>query len=362
MRRIPKHFHQTLNMLRNEATLAGISFPKLLFQTGHFFLRTGLGPRYYVTAGMARGDFPKADKWLHISPSRYRKALDILNPPTYRKLTQNRLYEKALYNVMHIATVRMRGYYHPQRGTTDYGLPLKEEKQLDDLLGSLKDQTICLKPVEGPGGHSVKIGKVAIRQGKAVLESSGSDNVLDATALITSYRTPGASAEFIIEDRLHQSSQFTGFNPDSLNTLRLWVLCDASDRTSVLGGYLRVGRAGSVVDSASASGLLCPIDIETGQIGDCITRLSPHRDNFTTHPDHGAKLSEEVIEQWSELCDFACEALSRHPHTRFASLDIGVTPDGPVLMKTNPEPDKDDAAHANIPTIKLWEAAMALAK
>lgn len=357
-----KRFQQTLDMLRNEAALANVSFPKMLWQTGYFCLKTRLGPHYYVVAGMARDDFPKADKWLHISTAEYHKALDILNPPAYRKLTQNKLCEKALYNVMHITTARMRGYYHPKKGITDYGQPLKEEEQLDGLLGSLKDQELCLKPVEGWGGNGVNIGKVGIKQGKAVLQLAGSDKVLDSRAIIDSYRSPGASSEFIIEDRLRQSNQFLGFNPDGLNTLRLWVLCGINNKTSVLGGYLRVGRAGSAIDNAPAGGLMCPIDIQTGRIGNCITKHSPHRDDFGTHPDHGAQLSGEVIEQWGDICDFACEALNRIPHTRFAGLDIGMTPDGPILVGADPEPNGNGAAHANIPTIRLKEAASALAK
>lgn len=167
-------------------------------------------------------------------------------------------------------------------------------------------------------------------------------------------------SEFIIEDRLRQSNQFLGFNPDSLNTLRLWVLCDANNKTSVLGGYLRVGRAGSAIDNASAGGLMCPIDTETGEVGSGITKHSPHRDNFNTHPDHGAKLSGEILEQWTDICHFACEVLDRLPNTRFAGLDIGITSNGPVLVGTNPEPDQNEAAHANIPSVRVKETALIL--
>lgn len=347
-------------MLRKEAALAKIGFLTILWRTAFFSFKTGLGPRYFVVAGMARKDFPRADQWLHISAAEYRQALNILNPPAYRKLTQNKLCEKALYNVMHIATARMRGYYHPRKGITDYGQPLQDEKQLESLLGLLKDQDICLKPVEGWGGENVKIGKVGVRQGKAVFELTGSDKVLDSRAIIDSYRSPDAASEFIIEDRLRQSNQFLDFNRDSLNTLRLWVLCDENDKTSVLGGYLRVGRAGSAIDNASAGGLIYPINTETGEVGNGITKHSPHREEFSIHPDHGAKLSGEIIEQWTDICRFACEVLDRLPNTRFAGLDIGMTPSGPVLVETNPEPDKDGAAHANIPSVRLKKTAVAL--
>lgn len=195
MEQLLKRIKNTLGMLRREAALADIGFLTILWRTGIFTFKTGLGPRYFVVAGMARKTFPQADQWLHISTAEYRKALDILNPPAYRKLTQNKLCEKALYNVMHISTARMRGYYHPKKGITDYGQPLQGEEQLESLLGSLKDQEICLKPVEGWGGQGVKIGKMGIRQGKAIFELIGSDKVLDSRAIIDSYRSPGAPSE-----------------------------------------------------------------------------------------------------------------------------------------------------------------------
>lgn len=351
---------KTLDMLRREAILSDTGFLRLLWKTGYFCVKTGLGPRYYVVAGMARETFPQTDQWLHISAREYHEALAVLNPPAYRKLTQNKLCEKALYSLMHIPTARMRGYYHPDKGITDYGQSLKNEEQLDGFLGTLKDHEVCLKPIEGWGGVGVKVGKVAIRNGQAVLQLAGSDTVLDAGAIIDAYRTSAEPAEFIIEDRLRQSGQFDRFNPASLNTFRLWVLRNADNRISVLGGYLRVGRAGSVIDNASAGGLMCPVDVETGTLSYGITKHSPHRDDFSAHPDHGAQLQGEVIDQWPEICRFACDVLSRLPHTRFAGLDIAVTPDGPVLVETNPEPDKDGAAHANIPSVRLKEAAAAL--
>lgn len=360
MGKLRTRIQNTLDMLRREAALTDTSFLKLLWRTGCFSLKTGLGPRYYVVAGMARETFPQADQWLHISAKEYREALAVLNPPAYRKLTQNKLCEKALYNLMHISTARMRGYYHPGKGVTDYGQPLQNEEQLDNLLGSLKDHEVCLKPIEGWGGVGVKVGKVGIRHGQAVLQLAGSDTVLDSRAIIESYSQSGEPTEFIIEDRLRQSSQFEGFNPGSLNTLRLWVLSGPGNQTSVLGGYLRVGRAGSVIDNASAGGLMCPVDIDTGMLSHGITKHSPHRDEFSTHPDHGAQLTGEVIDQWTDICRFACDVLSRLPHTRFAGLDIALTPNGPVLVETNPEPDKDGAAHANIHSVRLKEAAAAL--
>lgn len=348
-----------LDLLRKEAVLANVAFLPLLWRASFLYFRTGLKPRYYVLAGMARDSFPQAHQSLHISATEYRQALGILNPADYRKLIQNKLLAKALYTVMHIPTPRMRGYYHPRKGITDYGQPLQREDHLEDLLGSLNEQDICLKPLEGQDGRGVIIGRVGIRQGQVVVEQP-SNGALDVRAILASYRTSTTLPEFIVEDRVRQSGQLADFNPDSLNTLRLWVLADNEGKASVLGGYLGVGRTGSVIDNLPDDGLICPVDVESGILSPAITRVGPHRDELEAHPDHGAPLSGEQIEQWQTIRDFACEVLAKLPYTRFAALDIAVTPGGPVLVGANGAPDMQDAAWANIPSLQLKEIARTL--
>lgn len=349
-------------MLRKEAGLARVSFFTMICQTLAFKVRTGLEPRYYVVAGMARKHFPTSDKWHHISDKEFRRAFNILPPPPTENSPSISCARKHFTATCHIPTATARGYFHPHKGLTVSGNELRSTAQLDSLLHELDGLGICLKPVEGCGGNGILIGDISSDERQATLTLADTGKKLDATAIIKAFTGTHLLPEFIIEERVVQSSEFSAFNPSSLNTIRAWVLTDQDGLTTVIGAHLRIGRAGSTVDNASAGGLICPIDLNSGILGAGITKHTPHRDDFTHHPVHGATLAGHSIEQWSTIQHFACETLSRLPGIRFAGLDIAMTPQGPLLIETNPEPDKDGAAHANIPSRRLKEVAQALRK
>ncbi|QIB64714.1 sugar-transfer associated ATP-grasp domain-containing protein [Kineobactrum salinum] len=348
------------SMLREEARLADIPLRRLLWQTARFCLKTGLGPRYFVVAGMARKEFAEADKWQHISARQYYRALDRLNPPLYRKLTQNKLAEKALYQLLQIPSARLLAYFSPRRGLDQMGGSLADARQLQQMLGQLAGQTICLKPVEGWGGTGVMIGKASMTEGTPVFCPLHSAQSLTAEDLVASFSVAGKLPEFVIEEYLQQSEEFAAFNPASVNTLRIWVLEFEPGRTEVIGAYLRVGRAGSAIDNASAGGIMCPVDIDTGMLQTGLTKHTPHRQGIVRHPDHQAKLAGQTLSQWPEIVRLSCDVLSKLPQTRFAGLDITMTPAGPVVVEANVAPDKDGAAHANIASRRILSAVSRL--
>lgn len=352
-----KRLTDTLEILKKESQLAEITFTQMLWQTSYFCLKTGLGPRYFVVAGMARNNFKDVDKWQHISARKYYKALDILNPPLYRKLTQSKLSEKALYQLLHLPTAPFLGYFHPLKGVAANGSPLTTATSLRSLLQQVAGTTIMIKPLEGFGGIGVMALAVSTEQGDLHLRSLNDQQQYSVDQLISLYQQGRRRSEFILEAYIQQTPQFAGFNPSSVNTLRLWVLETRPDHAEVIGGYLRIGRAGAVIDNASAGGIMCPVDLQSGVIQPGLVKKTPHRDNFTHHPDHGAPLAGETIVQWSDIIRFASEVLLKLPHTRFAGLDITMTSQGPLLVESNVAPDKDGAAHGNIPSIKLQLAA-----
>jgi hypothetical protein len=349
--------NDTLAMLKKEAQLAGIPFLKMLWQTSRFCLKTGLGPRYFVVAGMARKNFKEDDKWLHISAREYYKAVDILNPRLYRKFTQSKLTEKALYQLLKLPISPLVGYYRPIVGVTNDGRPLTDAKTLADLFQLYIGKTLVVKPLEGFGGNGVIALAISLDREKLKLLSVGEQKEYTIENLIQFYTINNLHAEFLIEEYIKQSVQLAQFNSSSLNTLRLWVLETAPDQAEVLGGYLRIGRAGKVIDNASAGGIIFPINITTGVIEPGLLKNTPHRDDILCHPDHGAKIAGQKIEQWHHVKQFATEVLLELPHTKFAGLDIAMTERGPVLIESNVAPDKDGAAHGNIPSVKLQQVA-----
>lgn len=346
-------------MLATEAELSGLSLYSLVLRVFVFYLRSGLGPRYYVVAGMARPNYDRKHIGTHISARKYYRSLEILNPPAYRKLTQNKLSEKAIYKLFGIPTANFVGFFHRHKGATAGGVPLQTRSQLEVLLQDHLGRRICLKPLEGWGGQGIVVLEPFEQEGLVALRNLRTNSLMKIDVLLEQFNTENSSGGFLIEDYVEQSKQFNLFNPSSVNTIRAWVLDTPGSGIEVIGAYLRIGRANSVIDNASAGGIMCPIDIGTGLILSGITKASPHREELGKHPDHGAMLAGEAIEHWQSIMKFCCEVLRILPETRFAGLDIAMTESGPLLIETNVEPDKDGAAHANIPAIKIHKAALA---
>lgn len=357
---IPGRVVATLAMLRKEAQLAGLPYIRLLLDVLSFGLRTGLGPRYYVVAGMARSEFPAGDEWLHISARKYYGALEVLNPPAYRKLTQNKVSEKALYQLMHIPTARLLGYYHFRGGFDAKGSALCNQAQLESFLRANEGSRVCLKPLEGWGGAGVVVATIELSDGVPCLRCHPGGDTVGVTELLSRFPDGCGGTEFIVEEFLQQSEEFMSFNPDSLNTVRVWVLESEAGEPEVIGAYLRVGRAGVAIDNASAGGIMFPIDIGSGELLPGLMKHSPHREFIREHPDHHSKIAGHRLEEWQAIARVSCAVVARLPKTRFAGLDVAMTEQGPVLVETNVSPDKDGAAHANIPSLHIWQAAVKL--
>src|SRR5690625_1731082 len=92
------------------------------------FLRLfhGVGPGYYQLAAFWDRSTTWHDKTHHLSEAEYQKRLLALNPPEYRKLSQNKLAEKALFRLLGIPSPEYLGHYHQATGKTADGAPLTD--------------------------------------------------------------------------------------------------------------------------------------------------------------------------------------------------------------------------------------------
>ncbi len=317
-----------------------------------FCLRTGLGPMYFLRAGMYRPDFPKSDKFKHISDREYHAALDKLNPLPYRKLTQYKLSEKALYRLLNIPSAEFLLYYSERAGVDKDGSPIKDRLAFEAWLEANQGVSVCVKPLELWGGNLVITGCIERDSGKLGIRPFGDRGFVETSALMADYCSLDKPAEFIVEYYIQQAPSFSRYNSSSVNTVRLWVLENEGD-VFVMGAYLRVGRAGCMVDNGDAGGILFPIDMATGTISPGFHSKEVLRSNYHIHPDSTEVIAGTSIEHWKEICEFGCDVVRRLPGTRFAGLDVALTESGPLLIETNAMPDRGGASFCNIPTIEL---------
>lgn len=324
------------------------------------YVKNGIGPNYYILAGMADKNMPWQVKNQHLSDSQYHQALDILNPKPYRKLTQHKLDEKAFLTLANIPTASFIGFYHPIKGFDKQGNLLTTISELSILLSLYQEKNFCIKLPEGSGGTGFFAGRIQKKTNANIqIQSVNGKNIQDLSIILANYTETIKSEGLLFETYIEQAEEYKKFNPTSVNTVRTWVLQQGSS-ISVIGALFRIGRKNSSTDNSSAGGLVFPVDINTGILAKGLTITTPHRDDLLQHPDNGIQLEGEKLKQWQEIINCSCETLRKLPYTRFAGLDICMTAQGPLVIEVNVEPDKDGAAHAGIPSYLLKQAASEL--
>lgn len=137
---------------------------------------------------------------------------------------------------------------------------------------------------------------------------------------------------YIVEEMIVQCGEMNRLNSSSVNTVRISILQYEGTR-KIMWTYLRVGRAGAVVDNAGSGGMFCRIDTKSG-------RLTGHAVNengefFICHPDSHVKFDGFLIPQWDKVLEFSTKIADEMRHLHYISLDIAVAEAGPCLVEGN---------------------------
>lgn len=314
---------------------------------------SGNGPVFYQKAGFWRAGQAWSDIRGHLSPTRYKHVIDRLNPPDYRKLSQNKIAEKALLTLFGIPTPRFIGVLDPAFGRAANGEPLRTASDLARVLEPHAGSRLCFKLIEGHGGAGFLVAEVLPGPDRRL-------RLLSAEAL-SHTDTPEISVDALferlcrqsrlIESYLEQHPAYAVFNPSSVNTLRIWVK-RAGQRTDACLAYLRIGRAGMRVDNNAAGGIVVPVDLDTGRLSEGLDGR-PERVVFDVHPDTGVRLAGVVLPLFHEATRLAEKALTVFPRLTFAGMDVAVTPDGPAIIECNVQPTRTGAVFVGRPTSEI---------
>lgn len=339
-----------LNIAWTKARTGGIPFHRQIGEMFYYFFRYRLGPGYYLMARFWRPEVTPEMKAKHWNGKKYLRFVHAVNDQKYYKISQNKLAEKALLLAMGLPTAKLLGLFHPRKGQDVTGRQLCSENDLNTLIGKSTASGLFFKPAEGDSGRGVfgvKLERAAHQVNLIDMQSGERVSISQLAKLLE--QDP---AGYIVEETIRQHEAMAAFNASSVNTLRMWVV-DGDNGPRVVGAFLRVGRAGSVVDNTAAGGLACAIDLDSGRIVEAMD-LQPERNHHRTHPDTGALLWDAEIPYWDSCKTLACNALRILPGARFVGMDVAVTADGPVVVEYNVEPSYQGAAHFDRPHEEIF--------
>ncbi|HZR03846.1 MAG TPA: sugar-transfer associated ATP-grasp domain-containing protein, partial [Burkholderiales bacterium] len=280
----------------------------------------------------------------------YRRVIDALNPGQYRKLSQNKIAEKAILSLLSVPTPKFVGRLNAQDGVTRSGDPLNTAHDLQALIARNGYQRLVFKELEGHGGKGVRIASFEADDGWWALPV-GTSKRISLDNYCSSELRLNADGDWLVEEYFSQHSTIASLNPNSVNTVRIWIKRNVTG-ARVLTAYLRIGRAAMFVDNASSGGIVAPIDVKTGKLGPAQDAHAA-RGLYPLHPDHGARIDGVSIPFWPQVQALAVRALCTFPQINFAGLDIAVGETGPVVLELNVSPDREGAGFTGYRSIEL---------
>jgi hypothetical protein len=327
-----------------------------LFEMAYLYLFRGLPPSYYHSAGLWRKEIPWRDKKDHLNCREFTRRLDALNPHEYRKISQHKLVEKSLLTLLRLPTAPFLGHLQSEVGRSCEGAPLRTGQDLEQLMRGRKETRICFKEIEGWGGRSFQAVEVIPKDsGHLKIRPLLTDTEFSFEAYCAEHLRLASGRGWMVEAYLEQHPVLRALNPNSLNTLRIWIIRRQGRGPEILGAIQRIGRANSLVDNISSGGFGVPVDLERGILLAAV-QLKPTRTTFERHPDHQAQIQGVQLPYWEEVKTLAISALLAFPEMRFSGLDVGITPDGPVIVELNPEPDWIGQARLCLPSARYIPA------
>jgi hypothetical protein len=314
-----------------------------------------VGPRYYHTAGFWRRELKWADKINHLSAREYRRFIDRVNPVGYRKLSQNKIAEKAILSLFDLPTPRFVGRLAPMVGLTSQGDSLRNASELAALIRKSEFERLVFKKLEGYGGKGIRIAQ--FRLVKEILCAAPIGETDDAKYVplddyCESILRLSEGTDWLVEEYFIQHPVMAGLNPLSVNTVRIWIYERSKSETIVITAYTRIGRGNMYVDNASSGGIVAGIDLTTGKLAAAQDAYAERR-LYSRHPDHGSAIEGVVIPHWNAVQSLAKRALGIFPNLHFAGLDIAIGANGPVVLELNVSPDREGSAFTDCANAKV---------
>lgn len=335
-------------LMQRRARQGHLSVSRQLVEMLVLWIWRGQGPGYYHMAGFWRREISWQVKMSHMNMREYRTIITHFNKPEYRKISQNKIPEKGILALFGLPCTEFLGYLHKFDGMDKKGKPLRTPTDLGCLLQTLPMDRICFKPAESWAGQGFMSVDISSCEGKGSLILLDGEEDVSIEEFYARNLKIDQGGEAIIETCFKQHEWYAHLNPSSVNTFRLWVI-QTEDEVNTKLGYLRIGRAGSLVDNQSSGGIVASIDLQTGVLSAAIDGL-PTRESWPNHPDTGSPIEGQTPPYFEEAKKLAERCITCFPGLSFAGVDVAVGKDGPIIIELNANPDREGAAFTDIPT------------
>jgi len=143
------------------------------------------------------------------------------------------------------------------------------------------------------------------------------------------------SRAFIFQKLILQHEALKKINFSSINTLRVVTYKNKNNDVEILSGFMRFGRAGSIVDNAHANGVVVPFNKETGKMcHEGLQLIDNGGGIFYKHPDTEVVFDNFQIPYYTQVREIVTKASSLFK-LPLLGWDVAITPNGPIIVEVN---------------------------
>ncbi len=139
---------------------------------------------------------------------------------------------------------------------------------------------------------------------------------------------------FVLEELIRQDERMARLHPQSVNTIRIATYIKEK-KVNILFAVVRMGRGGSVVDNASAGGVVGSIDIDTGIIYSI--GKTERGEKCILHPDTGVCIPGFQIPEWDKLKEIVKDLGTQVKDYPYISWDFALQDGKWVMVEANGE-------------------------
>lgn len=230
-------------------------------------------------------------------------------------------------------------YYYQiiQRDDRQIILPLSDlpngyEASFDELFRLLRDKgKLSLKAASGT--HGVGFYKMEYSNGGYYLNNKEVSE-FDIRNVIKSFRSFYIVTEYI---NMHEDIKkiFVG----SVNTIRVMMINRDGHHPQLMDAYMRIGTNKSgVTDNVAFGGVVCSVNMETGEFGNGLQLVNHSYVSIERHPDSGEFL-HGVVPNWEYIKSKLLDMSKYLSQLEYLGFDVVCTQEGFVILEINSHQD-----------------------
>jgi len=122
---------------------------------------------------------------------------------------------------------------------------------------------------------------------------------------------------------------------DGLATVRILNFVRATDVLMPFA-LLKIAASGNIADNYWRPGnMIANVDVATGQLLRVVRGKGLDLEELKTHPDNNLHFADIQIPYWADVLSLARSCATLFAPLRYHSLDIAVTPEGPMIIEIN---------------------------